>query len=284
MKAFCLAAVLAVAPLHQAWAWGQEGHSIVAEIAQRRLSPAAADAVNRLLAKASMASIASWADDVRNKRRDTSRWHFADIPIKDDKFDRAHHCELKPTEGDCIVAELERLQNDLRCAPTDGAKKEALQFAVHFLGDIHQPLHTVHDKTGGNEVDVLIFMRGITSDRGKLALESGNLHSVWDDVLISKLTWAWGSMVAEIEGEKGWLKSAEAMKPDIDGGTPTKWVEETHKKAQEIWDMTPNNHILDDDYLDKAKPIIERQRGGTAARALSQRGVRAEPAALPLMR
>ena len=171
MKALCVAGVLALAPFHQAGAWGQEGHSIVAEIAQRRLNPAATDAVNRLLEKASMASIASWADDVRTSRRSTGNWHFADIPIAEDKFDRARDCKPDPDNGDCIVAELERLRNELRCAPTDAAKKEALQFAVHFVGDIHQPLHTVHEQVGGNAVDILIFMRGRTSDRGKLALE-----------------------------------------------------------------------------------------------------------------
>ena len=259
MKAYVIATVLALAPLQQAFAWGQEGHSVVAEIAQRRLGPEPAAIVNRLLAKASMASIASWADDIRSSNRKTSRWHFADMPIAEDKFDRARDCELKPAEGDCIVAELERLRNDLRCAADDNAKNEALQFAVHFLGDAHQPLHTVDEKTGGNEVDVLIFMRGRTSDRGKLALESGNLHSVWDDVLISKMEFAWGSMVARLENE--WLKSDEAKTLGIDGGTPTAWVEETHKAAQKIWAMTPSNHVLDDDYLAKAKPIIDRQLG-----------------------
>ncbi|HWP17003.1 MAG TPA: S1/P1 nuclease [Xanthobacteraceae bacterium] len=259
MRTIFIAAVLALAPLHQASAWGQEGHSIVAEIAQRRLSPAAADAVNRLLEKASMASIASWADDVRTSRRKTNNWHFADIPIAQDKFDRARDCKPDPDQGDCIVAELERLRNDLRCAPTDEAKREALQFAVHFLGDIHQPLHTVDEQGGGNGIDVLIFVRGRTSDKGKLALESSNLHTVWDELLISRLEWAWGSYVARLERE--WLKSSDATKPDIDGGTPTAWVEETHKKAQEIWAMTPSHHILDDDYLAKAKSILDRQLG-----------------------
>jgi len=259
MKALCVAGILALAPLHQAWAWGQEGHSIVAEIAQRRLTPAAADAVNRLLEKASMASIASWADDVRTSRRSTGNWHFADIPIAEDKFDRARDCKPDSDNGDCIVAELERLRNDLRCAPTEAGNKDALQFAVHFVGDIHQPLHTVHEEVGGNAVDILIFMRGRTSDRGKLALESSNLHSVWDDLLISKLEWSWGSMVARLERE--WLKGSEAMTLGIDGGTPTAWVEETHKYAQDIWKMTPSNHILDEDYLNKAKPIIDRQLG-----------------------
>jgi hypothetical protein len=259
MKSICVAAFAVLIPLSQAFGWGAEGHSIVAEVAQRRLSDAAAAAVSNLIGRASLASVASWADDVRSSNRKTTRWHFASIPIGENGFDRTRDCKPSPTEGDCIVAELERLRNDLRCAAGDDAKREALQFAVHFLGDIHQPLHTVDEKTGGNEVDVLIFMRGRTSDRGKLALESGNLHAVWDELLISRLEFAWGSLVAGLEN--GWLKSSEATTPGIDGGTPTAWADETHKIAQKVWAMTPSNHILDDDYLAQAKPIIERQLG-----------------------
>jgi hypothetical protein len=52
-----------------AFAWGQEGHSIIAEIAQRRLTPQAAAVIEQLLGKGhSLASISSWADDIRDQR------------------------------------------------------------------------------------------------------------------------------------------------------------------------------------------------------------------------
>ena len=72
MKAFGLAALLAVACCEQAGAWGQEGHSIVAEIAQQRLSSQAATAVESVLGRRSLASVASWPDDVREERNSTS--------------------------------------------------------------------------------------------------------------------------------------------------------------------------------------------------------------------
>src|SRR3954453_10906697 len=94
MKAFCIAAVLALTPLHQALAWGQEGHSIVAEIAQRRLSPAAADLVKGLLGPGhSLASVASWADTVRDERPETYNWHFVDIPINVAKYSKDRDCK-----------------------------------------------------------------------------------------------------------------------------------------------------------------------------------------------
>lgn len=143
-----------------AWAWGQEGHSIIAEIAQRRLSPKAIAEVARLLgANHSLASTGSWADDVRDDHPETYNWHFVDIPIPLDRYDEAAHCHPDP-KGDCIVAELTRLRDELRCAPTDDLKREALQFAVHFVGDIHQPLHTVLEARGGNDIAVEVKMRG----------------------------------------------------------------------------------------------------------------------------
>ncbi len=123
MKAICLAIWLAVASAGHAWAWGQEGHSIVAEIAQRRLTPEAAAMMEQVLGRGhSLASIASWADDVRDLR--TGKWHFVDIPIASMEYDPATQCE--PGEDNspgCIITELEQLKNDLRCAPDAEGKK-----------------------------------------------------------------------------------------------------------------------------------------------------------------
>jgi hypothetical protein len=161
MKTFALSVVITSALVGQALAWGQEGHSIVAEIAQQRLKEPAAKKVQQLLKGRSLASVASWADDVRPERPETSNWHFADIPLHSEKYSEARDC--KPNaKGDCVVKELMRLKNDLRCTTGD-AQAEALKFAVHFVGDIHQPLHTVDDMTGGNELQVEIFMRGMTT-------------------------------------------------------------------------------------------------------------------------
>ncbi len=96
----CLAAMLAIGCAGHALAWDQEGHSIIAEIAQRRLSPAAADAVDRVMGRGhSLASVASWADDVRETAPETYNWHFVDIPIESNQFDPASQCAPGP-QGD----------------------------------------------------------------------------------------------------------------------------------------------------------------------------------------
>lgn len=242
------------------WAWGQEGHSIIAEIAQRRMSPQAAAEVARLLgSNHSLASVGSWADDVRDQRPETYNWHFVDIPIRADRYVEAEHCHPDP-KGDCIVAELARLREQLRCAPTDELKRDALRYAVHFVGDIHQPLHTVLEARGGNDIAVELKMRGALSCRGgpcPVVTSRSNFHRAWDTALINKTTWNWGAYVDRLEG--GWLKSAAA--PGSDAGTVAEWAESTHAAAQTVWDLLPPNHVLDDGYYQAVLPILDKQLG-----------------------
>lgn len=95
---FLRTTVLAIALLPTvALAWGQEGHSIIAEIAQHRLSSRASAEVARLLGpNRSLASISSWADDERDKRPETYRWHFVDIPLAESHYVPSRDCEPKP--------------------------------------------------------------------------------------------------------------------------------------------------------------------------------------------
>jgi len=162
----------------------------------------------------SLASVASWADDVRDARPETSNWHFVDIPLAAPKYDAARDCKNDPKYGFCIVAELDRLRHELRCA-TGNDQVEALKFAVHFVGDIHQPLHTVLEDKGGNDIAVDLLMRGFTCGRTCEPSEiATNFHAAWDFGLIEKIVWDWGAYVDRLED--GWLKSAEATRP----GTP----------------------------------------------------------------
>jgi hypothetical protein len=239
----------------QALAWGQEGHSIIAEVAQRRLKPPASDRVQALLKNGSLASIASWPDDVRGARPKTYNWHFVDIPLAADTYDPSRDCELNSEKGDCAIAELARLKRDLVCADTDELRAEALKFTVHFIGDIHQPMHTVFEKVGGNFLDVDVFMRGMTcTGKCKPGRSPTNLHEVWDSGLIMKTVWDWGAYVERLEG--GWLKSPD---PNADAGNPQDWVEETHKAARAMWNAVPTDATLTDDYYQQALPVLDRQ-------------------------
>jgi hypothetical protein len=250
-----------------AWAWGQEGHSIIAEIAQHRLAKESAATMQKIAdilgPGVSLASIASWADAYRDEDEGTAQWHFVDIPIDDDAFDRDKEC-ARTAKGDCIIAELERLKNDVRCKKGEEQRK-ALMFAVHFVGDIHQPLHTVKEAFGGNTIDVLAFMHGERCKQNcKMTPMPTNLHAAWDTTLIEMTTWDWGSYVTRLEDR--WLASADARRPGIDDQNFVRWALDAHKVAQQIWKLTPTNNIPDQPNYEKVVPLVDQQLGLAALR------------------
>jgi hypothetical protein len=244
----------------RAWAWGSEGHSIVAEIAQHRLTPASTRAVADLLGtNVSLASIASWADDTRSEHPETTNWHFVDIPLAASNYEEARDCPANPERGDCIVKELERAKRQIRCAPTTNERGVALRLAVHFVGDIHQPLHTVGDGRGGNQFQVHGAIRGATCrSHCEMAPDITNLHALWDTGLIRRTVWDWGAYVRKLED--GRLKSDDA-RPSATAGGPRDWALQTHEVAQEIWNdrVIGPDGAIDDRYYERVLPLLDQQ-------------------------
>jgi len=172
--AFCFALVLLPAP--RAWAWGPEGHEIVAYIASANLTPAARGRIESLLglsAEAAMVLSANWADEVRDRRPETSAWHFVNIPLKARGYEPARDCPAQ----DCAIAQIGRELAVLgdRRRPVS-VQAEALRFVIHFVGDIHQPLHAIdNDDRGGN--DIQVRLKG-----GRVSL-----HHVWDTSIVAAM-------------------------------------------------------------------------------------------------
>jgi hypothetical protein len=164
-----LASLLGAGP---AAAWGEKGHRIVGDLAQRRLTAPARAEIARLLAgepEATLAGVAYWADDLRKhdavRGPLTERWHFVNLP-DGCGFDAARDCP----DGNCVIAAIPAQYAVLadRSQP-DAARREALKFLVHLVADVHQPLHAGHRRDlGGNRFQV------------QLEDEGTNLHKVWD--------------------------------------------------------------------------------------------------------
>jgi hypothetical protein len=141
---------------------------------------------------------------------------------------------------------------------------------VHFVGDIHQPLHALKEARGGNGVAVTVAWRGLTCG-ARCAPKSlaTNLHAAWDGNLITSTAWSWGAYVDRLE--EGWLKSPEAQ--GMDGGSPADWAGASHALAQQVWEWLPADHVLGDAYFQKAIPVVDRQlalAGVRLARFLNQ--------------
>lgn len=158
----------------QAMAWGTEGHQVIASLAAAQLSAKARTEVVRLLALepgATLSSISTWADERRNPS--TGAWHYVNFPRDTCTFDAQRDCP----DGSCVVGAIEKQLEILASGAPEEARLRALKYVVHFVGDIHQPLHAgYYDDKGGNKYQLQAFMRG------------SNLHALWDTGLIRNLS------------------------------------------------------------------------------------------------
>jgi hypothetical protein len=73
-------AFLLLLPHPQAWAWGTEGHRIIADIAWDHLTEATRENLRPFLGDDDLASVSTWADDIRSERPETAPWHYVNIP------------------------------------------------------------------------------------------------------------------------------------------------------------------------------------------------------------
>jgi hypothetical protein len=182
-----LAAIsIAFACAPNARAWGCQGHQAVAYIAEAHLNPRARATALKILAASPIdpslprycqprasdpfADASTWADDIRQVRPKTGPWHFIDIP-------RGAH------RGSLALESQIRVLKDPRASAKDRA--DALRFVIHFVGDMHQPLHDVtNDDLGGNCVPVEFFGRQPRETNPKYESFSPNLHEIWDTGII----------------------------------------------------------------------------------------------------
>jgi S1/P1 Nuclease len=239
-----IALLLSVLAPHQALSWGSAGHSIVAELAQRRLHPDVQKQVKLLLGgNASLASVANWADTVALVRPETRGWHFVNIPVGADRYDAARDC--RPTNGDCIVNAITQMRKVLadRYAPRP-KRAEALKFLVHLIADIHQPLHCANrNDAGGSQLMVMFFDKPMS------------LHAVWDVGLIERRNYDWGEMVDVIERDQLKARGVEKL-VSMD---PAEWAWTAHQIAREVAYAMPEDLRLGEDYLQRSYPLVERQ-------------------------
>lgn len=239
--AFCVSfCLIGLMPLRAA-AWGQEGHQIVAAIALWRLKQLkATNAINKVnsifAAKPQMLrrpqdlfAASVWPDKVRRTGPYgfADDLHFVSIPLdKDndpkvhDKYEKKRDCKAiadipQVPEGVCIIGALDHYSKVLRESNNKKARLEALSFIVHFMGDLHQPLHTSEDKSfknhlgkkgdrGGNHRFLFYLSdesfhsddaksclqnpeacsESFTHSNGEIEISNRKLHTAWDTYMI----------------------------------------------------------------------------------------------------
>ena len=313
----CLSVLVCLTTLlpGRAAAWSGDGHRVTALIAYLLLTPRAQKNVLAVLQGKKIVEVSTWPDDIKRAgkgcvmpgapgcspeyRPETAQWHFVDIPFEADKFEPdADYCR-STRYGDCIVPAIEEFADILSkstrrdfAANGDEQKRklhDALSFLVHFLGDIHQPLHCAernHD-AGGNNVPVT------WEGEPKYPYDDvWNLHSVWDEVLVARNVMtmpqnqqtytfyakALFDKLSQAERDYAQLKSASIQAGQAE--TVAAWADAAHALAKSGAYRLPSKTVqtstrgfqkknpqgkpmdiivLDEKYFTDNMPVVERQ-------------------------
>jgi hypothetical protein len=242
---FLLFAAAGFAP--SAWGWGCKGHQVVALIAEAHLTlharmmaeeildagPISPDLRRYCVATGldAFADSATWADDERTVRPETGGWHFLDIPRGAPKGDIAEYC---PPSTGCITSAIaDQLAILRRPDATVQERADALRFVIHFLGDLHQPLHaTTNDDRGGNCVPVTFFGNAPMQPNPLTEDYRPNLHGIWDTDIIEHF--ANGETAQQLADElaskfKSQIPAWEAKPVDV-----IAWAWESHQLAEDV--------------------------------------------------
>jgi len=260
---------VALSPM-RALAWGEIGHRVVAAIAWSHMTPKARARVQALLDQdgdtltpPDFLDRANWADKLRDSDRPTkgpfysgtSSWHFVDIPLgkatgidaaRDSEPSACPHPDLPagaaasavgtaPADT-CIVDKIRQFETELK-DPATSVKEQvlALKFLMHFIGDVHQPLHAIDDQDqGGNCVSVVEGPKG-----------SQSLHSYWDTGVIYDMMGIPQPLVvdynapspasnAQVEAFAGTLTVTPEQATSWEQDDPARWAAESAVMAHDV--------------------------------------------------
>jgi hypothetical protein len=227
-------AVLSVAQF--ASAWGHEGHRVAARIAARNLSSDARRKLATILGTTdagledAMASAATWPDEINKAATGTSAWHFINVPVTA-PFSVVGLCP----GHNCVIDQIDDMQNRLgmnrqgfmlatRPTPPRPMTSQEVAFLIHFVGDIHQPLHAAtNGDRGGNCVNLLH-----SQPHSDGSLPTTELHAAWDVDEVLAVFAALGNEDATAAALFQRFKSGAAV-PQL---TPTDWARESNDLAK----------------------------------------------------
>jgi hypothetical protein len=261
-----LAALMLLVPA-PAQAWWEYGHETVGAIAYRNVTPRTRAAIDALLKRGALLEtptcpvrtieLASyWPDCAKELGPRFSyaySWHYQNVDICK-PFDLKAPCK----DGNCVSAQIER---DLKLLKDKTVPERerlmALVFLIHFMGDLHQPLHA-GDKSdlGGNRA---------RSTYGDYVTERLNLHSIWDGYLAERAISAPPPLVR---------RYSAVERREMAAGTVTDWSRESWQVAHDsVYTSamkgdpcapTPERSTLDDATIESLVPVarLEVERGG----------------------
>ncbi len=204
--------------------WGPTGHRATGQIAEEHLSKRAKKKIAAILDGQSLAMVSTFADDIKSDPAYDKyyTWHYVNFAL-----DGTYEESIKNERGD-IVTGIEhciRILRDNRSSKAD--KAFFLKMLVHFIGDLHQPLHIgrAEDK-GGNDIQVQWFGKGT------------NLHRVWDENMIDHYDMCYHELAANRDK----LSKHEIRR--IQEGSVIDWMYDSRKFTEDIYNSVETGENL----------------------------------------
>ncbi|WP_394975722.1 S1/P1 nuclease [uncultured Croceitalea sp.] len=224
--------------------WGRTGHRVTGHIAEKHLSKKAKKAIYELLDGNSLAFASTYADEIKSDRSfsNYTPWHYVNYPLT-----KKYHESKKSEYGNLVTAidDCISILKDKNSSKED--KVFYLKLLIHFVGDLHQPMHAgrAADR-GGNDIQVQWFGQG------------SNLHAVWD----TKMLESYGMSYYEL-GDELDRSTTKKERKTIVKGTVVDWLEESHDYANELYSSVGVGEKLGYSYSYKYNPILfERLKKG----------------------
>lgn len=224
--------------------WGATGHRAIGEVATKHLSRKASKAIDRLLEGESLAFVSTYADEIRSDKKYNSYapWHYVNMP-----FDKTYEDIPHKEEGD-IVQAINYCVSVLKNPESSRAdQKFHLKLLVHFIGDLHQPMHVGREEDkGGNDIKMKWFG------------DNTNLHRVWDSDIIDSNQMSYTELSINLPR----LTKTEIK--TIQSAPLLTWVSESHELAKGIYENTPADSRLSYSYREQYMTLIRSQiqKGG----------------------
>ncbi len=224
--------------------WGKTGHRVVGEIAEKYLSKKTEKQISKLLDGHSLAFVANYADDIKSDRQYDafSPWHYVNFP-----FGEKYETYPKSEKGDIIQA----IEKCITVLKNENSSREDkvfyLKMLIHFVGDLHQPLHVgLADDKGGNNFQVRWFNDG------------SNLHSVWDYKMLDFYEMSYTEVATNTD-----VLSKEQVEA-IKKGSVIDWMYESRALCENIYDHTEVGGKLSYNYMYEYMDTLrsQLQKGG----------------------
>ena len=234
----------------RAHGFGSDGHRIAGQVAEPYLCEGARLEIDRFGEGVSLAELGLWADRIRTQpsRDDSGPWHYVNI-ADDASFDAYR----SPPEGDALWA-IAHFRSRLRDESlTRNRRAQALKFLIHFVVDLHQPLHVGRrSDRGGTNTEVFLGEKRIS------------LHRFWDTVALRENERPVARYARNVLAMAMLLAAEHRFSP------PRQWAAEGLSLRSLVYGFDPKTRRLEEDYLQLASDLVQLRLAQAGLRLADQ--------------